>query len=383
MSKNQNLLSFKPAQLSIGKEWFVYYYALNPATDQLERKKIRLNRIASKTERRRYANTLIQEINNKLYSGWNPFLEESAPKGFTKMNDALESFYGNKVRELRKDSLRSYRSFIDTFKFWLQENDKSEMFTVSFNKTDAFSYLDWLIISKNVSNKTWNNYVNFMRSLFNWMKERQYVGYNPFEQIRKKSALQKDRIAIPSDIRMQILNHLEENDYNFLIVCMLVFHSLIRPKEICFLKPSCFSIENQTIVIPADASKNKKRRIATIPNPLVPYLQKWDFNIAQSDEYIFGTDIKPGKTPLDARRFTKKWDRLRNDLKLPSTMKLYSLRDSGIIQMLNDGISPEEIMKQADHSSLEMTTIYAKFNNPTGSDQIKRKGSGFSSNPDD
>jgi integrase len=58
-------------------------------------------------------------------------------------------------------------------------------------------------------------------------------------------------------------------------------------------------------------------------------------------------------------------------------MKLYSLRDSGIIQMLQDGISPEEVMKQADHSSLEITTIYVKHANPSGSEQIKKKGSKF------
>ncbi|MDF1550435.1 MAG: hypothetical protein P1P88_21610, partial [Bacteroidales bacterium] len=38
----------------------------------------------------------------------------------------------------------------------------------------------------------------------------------------------------------------------------------------------------------------------------------------------------------------------------------YSLRDSGIIQMLRDGRSPKEVMEAADHSSIEVTNNYVK-----------------------
>lgn len=58
-------------------------------------------------------------------------------------------------------------------------------------------------------------------------------------------------------------------------------------------------------------------------------------------------------------------------------MKLYSLRDSGIVQLLQDGVSPEEVMKQAGHSSLEITTVYVKYANPGASEQIKNKASVF------
>jgi hypothetical protein len=72
MSKNQNLLSFKPAELYVGKEWYIAYYALNPSTNQLHRKKIKLNRIKSISARRKFAKKVIQEVNEQLYSGWNP-----------------------------------------------------------------------------------------------------------------------------------------------------------------------------------------------------------------------------------------------------------------------------------------------------------------------
>jgi integrase/recombinase XerD len=377
MPRNQKILSFKPAELHQGKEWFVSYYVLNPATEKLDRKKIMLNRIKSITERRKFAAQLIQELNKKLYGGWNPYLEESAPRGFTPLKQVLNSFYNSKERELRADSLRSYRSLIDIFCKWLDATNRSQIFSAKFDKLDALEFLEYVYNVKRLSNKTWNNYKLFFSNVSNWMIEHKYAAVNHFTEIKKKQQSTKNRVVIDHEIREKIQAHLETEDYNFMIVCLLVFHSLIRPKEIANLKPSNFDLENQTIFISGSFSKNHNNRISTIPNSFLPHLLEWNFNGASPEQYIFGTNFMPGNKPICSRRFAKKWDRLRDQLALEKEMKLYSLRDSGIIQMLNDGISPEEVRKQADHSSLEMTTVYTKHANPKGSDQIKSKNTGF------
>lgn len=377
MPKNQKLISFKPAELHQGKEWYISYYVLNPATEKLDRKKIMLNRIKSIVERRKYAAQIIQELNKKLYGGWNPYLEESAPRGFTPLKQVLTTFYNSKERELRPDSLRSYRSMIDIFGKWLDATNRSTIFSAKFDKLDALEFLEYVYNVKRLSNKTWNNYKIFLSNVSNWMIEHKYAAVNHFSDIKKKQQASKNRTVIDHDIRIKIQSHLESEDYNFMVVCLLVFHSLIRPKEIANLKPANFDLQNQTIFISGEFSKNHNDRISTIPNSFLPFLLNWDFNGASNNQYIFGTNFIPGTKPIDARRFTKKWDRLREALALDKEMKLYSLRDSGIIQMLNDGISPEEVMRQADHSSLEMTTVYTKHANPKGSDQIKSRGTGF------
>lgn len=377
MSDVSNLITFIPAQLSKGKEWFVYYYVVNPATDKLQRKRIKINRIKSIRERQKFANLLIDELNERLYSGWNPFVEKEAPKGYEKLAYAMETFFKTKERELRPDSLRSYRSFIDNLAFWLKQTKRDDMLVIQFSRKDALEYMNYLYMGKQVSNTTWNNYLRFNRLIFAWMIERQYCTLNHFDEIRKKRQEEKKRIVIPEETRTLIKDHLEQTDYDYLIVCLLVFHALIRPKEISFLKPSSFALKNQTIFMPAAHAKNKQDRIITIPDALMPYLVQWNFSNAMNDEFIYSEDDRPGRKPISARRFSRKWSNLRVKLKLPMEMKLYSLRDSGIIQMLNDGISPQEVMKQADHSSLEITSIYAKFANPNGSEQIKKKGTGF------
>ena len=377
MSKNSTLIKFKLAQLCKGKEWFISYYVINPATEKLHRKKVKLNHIKSLVERKRYADFLIRELNLKLYQGWNPFLEDINPRGYKILLEVLENFLAVKKRELRKDSIRSYQSYIEILKVWLIKEGKEKITCEGFKKIDAVEFLEWAYSFRNLSARTFNNYRLFFSTLWNWLKEHQYVTLNYFEKIAKKTTTGKERIIIDAETRELIKDHLEKYDYNFLIVSMLVFHALIRPKEICNLKPSNFQLKNQIIKIPAEVAKNKHERVVTISNTLLKFLARWNFNGAKNNEYIFGTNILPGAVPLDARRLTKKWDKLREDLALDSKMKLYSLRDSGIIQMLQDGISPEEVMKQADHSSLDITTVYVRHANPSGSEQIKNKSTNF------
>ena len=107
------LINYIPARLTIGKSWYVSYYVLNPETNKLIRKRIKVNRVSPISERRKFARQLIHKINVKLAEGWNPLLEQETPKAYTKLVDALELFLKHKKRELKsKDTIRTYKSML-------------------------------------------------------------------------------------------------------------------------------------------------------------------------------------------------------------------------------------------------------------------------------
>ena len=377
MAKNSpfNLLNFRPARLSEGKDWRIVYYVENPATGELERQRLSVRKMNDVALRRKYAKKLVQELNAKLFSGWSPFgiVDKSENIPF---EEALTNFLERKQLELRNDSIRSYRSYCKYALEFAKKQQIDQLPADCWTNIVCSRFMDF-VIKKKVSARTHNNYLIFMNNFFSWLIEHGYARTNNFKEIRKMKMDQKNREPIPPLVRNKIMEHLKKKDYNFLIVCQLVFHTLIRPKEVTMLRPKDFDLKNQIIRIQAKVSKNRKERIVTIPNSFMPNLAQWDFNHAKLEDCIFGENFKPGITPVNGRRLAKKWDKLRTDLKLPAKYKLYSLRDSGIIQMLNDGISPEEVMKQADHSSLDITTIYVKHFNPVGSEQIKQKSSQF------
>jgi integrase len=379
--KNMLFLDYLPAELKIYKSgWYAIYYAKNPQTSKLQRKTVKLNRIDNLTERRKYARKLVTELNLKLHSGWNPFLEQEAPRGFTKLTDALDTYLRVKTKELRStDSQRTYRSMVEILKNYINNIiKKPDMLTISFDALQARNYMDYVYNERGIGGQTFNNYKLKTSGIWNWFIENLYCKSNPFETVKKKREAKKTRQIIDFETRKRIKEHLTKNEeYEFLAMVMLCFHGLIRPKEICHLKSSYINMEKKIIFLPKEITKDDDDRIVTMTEELQYCLQKLNLENISKDLYVFSTNWKPGKQLQNTRYIGKRWDKLRKELKMPVEYQFYSLKDSGIVQKLQDGISPIDVRNQAGHSSLEQTNQYAKYANPEGSEQIKKKSSEF------
>ncbi len=105
------LINFRPAQVMGKKEVYVCFYVTDPTTGKLKRMRIRCNRIREKKEQKRYTTMLCSKINDMLYRGWNPLLsvEEKQEENMT-IAKASQFYFKKKEKELRHDTVRSYRS---------------------------------------------------------------------------------------------------------------------------------------------------------------------------------------------------------------------------------------------------------------------------------
>ena len=133
LQKSKPLIDFIPAELRTGKRCYVNYSVVNPATGKMHRKIKKVNHVKSIAERKRYGRKIVSEINQKLYSGWNPFLEQEAPRAFSRLTEVLNLFLSIKTKELRKDSIRTYKSYINIMIEWLTDNGREEMYVINFN----------------------------------------------------------------------------------------------------------------------------------------------------------------------------------------------------------------------------------------------------------
>ena len=363
MSTSQQKIFFHaqgylPAELHEGKRWEVVYYALDPQTGKLARKQIRFNRIKNLAVRRAHAKKLCVEINAKLVSGWNPFLEQEAGKGFAKLIDALHTFKAEKNKELRADSTRSYNSLVKMLENWLIERNEGNLLCLSFSKQHALALLSDIYIHHNVSNRTYNNYLKFYRTLFNWMIEREYCKINHFTKLSKKKTEEKRREVIPANVRKNIENHLRANDHPFLCVALLCYGCLIRPKEILNLKPGDFVMDKKVVQIPANVAKNGKSRVVAIPEYVLAEVAQLGLEKMPPDYYIFSDDFRPGKALKNSRDIGRYWQKLRDTLQISKNISFYSLKDSGITDLLDAGVPTKVVQHHADHSSIEMTEKY-------------------------
>lgn len=355
-------IDFRPAELKCGKETYISFYVVNPMTNILVRRKIKLNHVKGKTERLKYGRYLVGSINEKLYDGWNPFLEEINAYGNVTLSQLVNEFLNIKIKELRKDSIRSYKSYCSYFLKWLENNGLSDKYCVFFTSEHAKKLLKSIYEKDNITAKTYNNYLRFFKTLFNYFIHSDYIKENPFNKFDPKRTDTKIRDIIPPNVRKQIVDYFILTDMQpYLYIMQLCFRCLIRPKEILMLKIKNIQYEDKMMVIPASVAKNHCERIVGIPDEIMFFLNT--LKNTDGNLFIFSANYKPGKKMLCSRDTGKTWSRMREALNLPMSYQFYSLKDTGITEMLEQGVPAKYVKDLADHHSFEMTEKYAHKSN--------------------
>lgn len=137
------------------------------------------------------------------------------------------------------------------------------------------------------------------------------------------------------------------------------------------LKIGNINLAKQTIYIEDTISKNKKDGTITLPVKVIHLMLDLNIFASPSSYYLFSDGFTPGKNKVSEKVFRDYWARyVRKDLKLPDTYKFYSLKDTGITDMLRhqDVLS---VRDQARHSSILMTDTYTPHDIQKANEVIK------------
>ena len=361
-----NFVTYLPATLKEYKSGcFVEYHVLNPVTSKLERKVFRLNALKNRCrtlmEFKVAANKVLCDINIKLASGWNPFTDGSKnTKQLQTLSYGLDAYLTDKGRDLREASMVSYTSVAKILKDWLVEKGIGEIACIKFNVSIARQFMEDLRNRPKFNNNTYNTYLKKYRAAFNWLKEHEFVNDNPFDQIKTLQKQEKMRGLIPPEARDKVINYVRTSKHpNYEIVMHLVFTSLIRPSEIERLQVRDVDLINKCIHIPANKAKTHKDRDAALSDTciamLIPLLSKpgilptW---------YLINSNYECGPDPCYHGMFKKHWMKIRKECGLPDEMQLYSLKDSGITEMLEAGVSINQVKEAAGHADISTTNKY-------------------------
>ena len=348
---------FRPAEYHPGKSSYVAFYVINPETGALVRRRIKVNRVREGQKRDKYARTLCCEINRKLYEGWNPFLANDAYFSGTSMQKGIKEFLETKSKNVRPDTVRSYHSYLNWFNSHLQRSGKMQMPVKTFTLRDAEKTMKELGARTDIGPATYNSYLEFFRNLFNFFIARNWMNENPFNRIEKRREEQKRRDLIPPHIRQQIADYLvQTQQIPYLYIMQLCYRCLIRPKEILMLKIKDIDFVENIINLPADVAKNHNARTIGVPDEIMAYLNKIQNH--DPDEYIFSNDYLPGRELKTSKDTARTWAQMRTQLGLPMKYQFYSLKDTGITELLEKGVPAKYVKELADHSSLEVTERY-------------------------
>lgn len=361
----------------------VEYYVLDPTTETMVRRRVRLQRLAKRLRTRQEVRTVAQsvadEINAKLRGGWSPLHETDDRRLYTPLRVFRERFLQAKEAEgCRDTTVVQYASVTSLWLRWCEDNGFARKTSGTYLRHDAVQYMDEVLAQQH-RHRSYNNTLKVLKALFAWGIEHCYCRENPFIGFKTLKKEQKIRILVPPEARQKVHDYYARVRPAMNIVCQLVYSSAIRPAEILKIQLKHIDIERHCIVIPGENAKNHKTRYATLTPELVAMLREVLRQKYSRDFYLFGfnEELSPDVRAVNKSYFQKSWERMRNATGLPKEMQLYSLRDTGITDLLHAGIDPLTVRHHVDHSSQAIQDIYTDHFDEGVNERIYNSGVRF------
>ncbi|AUS04375.1 tyrosine-type recombinase/integrase [Pseudotamlana carrageenivorans] len=356
-------IDYIPAELRENKDWLIVYSILDPVSKKLVRKRKRVPPLSNKVERRKMARKMVSSINSRLDRGWNEIIEEEAPKSLCLIIDATKSYINSLDRDyqngaIRKDTYRTYTSFITNFENWIKKTGREKEFILHFNASLISEFLDHIYIERKNKARTYNNYLHALRLFNKWLIQKSYKNIDVTAIFQTKRNSEKERELIEANEVKNVFEYLDKNYCELSLVCKLIYYCFIRPTELSRLKVKDVLIKDRLIHLSKQNSK-KTGGYVTVQTEL---MQQLAFHIrnANLEDYLFSNnECKTGKNQASGKFYYDRWMKhiVKNGI---TNNPLYSLKDSGITFALDHGVSPVSVMNQARHYDLSVTTAYLR-----------------------
>ena len=140
--------------------------------------KYMLDGIAKVTERRKMAADIITSVTQRLRSGWNPWAELSNSRQYAKVDDVINIYvkYLKKLHaagSIKDSTLTDYNKRLRVLCDYMQNHTLPIMYIYQFNLSYISDFLDYLLLDRDSSARTRNNYKIWLSSFCSWLVEKQ------------------------------------------------------------------------------------------------------------------------------------------------------------------------------------------------------------------
>ncbi len=245
------------------------------------------------------------------------------------------------------------KSYFHKFRQFLEKNNLINEPTEKISKTDILNFLD--NIKGNAT--TYNNYLTFLKAVFNVMLQREMICKNPCEGIKKQRARETKSVAFTPEHTKILAQACKEYDTELYVFCMCIFYTFIRPLELRRLKVGQIDLEKQKIYIDGTQSKNKKSEYVVIPDVLKNIFLETKFLERNPNDFLF-SDNK--NLHYSRNKYSEAFAKICRALDMPKNYSLYCWKHTGVVAYYNAGAKIKFIQMQCRHSSLDETNKYLK-----------------------
>lgn len=334
-----------------------------------------LNGITKASDRRRRANEIITNLNIKLRSGWNPWADVENSRQYTPYIDIIQRYhiYLSKLYTagtIKENTLKDYEKRLRVFEEYTAKHIPAIVYAYQIDQSFISDFLDYVLLDRDSSARTRNNYRTWLSSLCNWMIEKQYLIQNPVEKIRQLAEEEKKRSALTVPDIQKLKKYLKKENPYFLFLCQFAYYTFIRPDEITNIKLSDIYLKEQKVFIASSISKNRKDGMVGLNDALIKSMLDLNIFSNPGNYYLFGKGFKPSKEKVTTKVYRNYFNKVREKLKFPDSYQFYSLKDTGIRDLANaEGIVIAR--DQARHADVSTTNKYLKGSDMSVHEEVK------------
>ncbi|MGP1465288.1 MAG: tyrosine-type recombinase/integrase [Prevotella koreensis] len=360
--KRSPIVDFIPPQRHDGAQSYVWFSQVDPMTGKLKRKKYMLDRFKPGKVRDIVANRIIANIYNKVLHGWNVWAPTNTSRSDSAVGDVLDRYHAYIINVNRKGVIKQKTFYDYTSRLRVLVEYINEQVTpirMCYQMDQAFwgDFFDYLLIDRDLSAKTRNNYRTWASALCSWLVDKRYLNENPIQYIHQLPEHEKFRQPLDPDDLRKLSKWLQSNNKPFLLAVMMEYFTAIRPTELSFIKLKDINISEGSIFVSSQISKNRRDGKIKLPNKVIKLMIELGVFKHKNECYLFGSGFLPSEKRQDARYFTKEFNKVREELGFPKNYMFYSLKDSGLRDISN-AVGVEVAQKQARHSSIQTTNLY-------------------------
>lgn len=386
----QSTLAFSMPRVTYGtKDTVLSFYAFDGSLGAMRRKRIKLNHLGSRRFIRKREREICSRFLALLAQGWSPFGDCEAAnvlrKGGRTVSETIAfkeavRRYGDYVlsevdrKVMSKATLKTYSSYWAKLLEFLPDG----IMAAEVSTSSLVSFVDSMK-ADGLSPKYCNSVIGWLKTVFGWMLERGFVADNPAAPLKTETlARQQGRPPLTDDERTTLFALLRRHGrLEFLLACLMEYYTYIRPNELYRVKVRYLNLAEQTVTIPAEISKNRKTAKVTLPTVVVDLMRELKVDRHRGDDYLFGKGMKCGPKIGNERQFGRFWDRhvacdggIYPELKQRKVV-FYSLKNSGITDMLARGVPSAVVRDQARHQDLSTTEIYGRTSSMKAPEGLK------------
>lgn len=394
MARRKKIVILPLAKKYTDGRWYVEYSVRNPHTDLMVRFRVfeGFSNCKDDQEKCVYADKLVKEYTDKLRNGWTPFVGESviyedeimyknAVRIYGKMksetitvNTYLSEFVSLKKLEVAKKTCESYVSKLRLFSLWLKSKSKIDLHIAKIDNDIIVDFLRGIAIKNNLSRVTMDKYQQILYTFFEFLrKKKKVISENPVTNIPRVGVLKDEAPAgIPESYRKVLKDIIEKEDPQLWLCCAIQYYAAIRPgDEMRFLKVGDINFVSKTIKIHNVYAKNNRTETIDAPDNLFKIFIAFQIHKYPSSDYVFGKEGIPSENHLGKNSLRIRFNKFREQLRLPIDIKLYSWKHSGAQELSDAGVNTYEISKHLRHKSIVTTEHYTRKRLGQRSSRIK------------